>query len=167
MKEKSTSHSGLKPDWFHLHGCKMYLKGHTGNLVVIGSNAAQLTVHHDVPGRWKIDWEIKFGIGQKVSGNILVNDDTLAAAFGVTELLLNLPPGSRRLFDRFGASLASQGKFIRFGDFLSIPGPGTGHDGDPNISICLDEDIKKAVEKSLKAHFWKPPFVSTPSVPKG
>jgi len=33
---------------------------------------------------------------------------------------------------------------------LNIPCPGTGHDGDPNVSVYIEESIQRAIEQLLK-----------------
>jgi hypothetical protein len=54
------------------------------------------------------------------------------------------------LLDRYGGDSAAQGFYIRWRNCLNIPCPGTGHDGDPNISVTLSDDIKEAVRQLLE-----------------
>ncbi len=58
--------------------------------------------------------------------------------------------GGSWLVGRYGGNSAVQSKFIRWGNFLNIPCPGTGHDGDPNVSIYVTDEIREAVRKLLE-----------------
>ena len=51
--------------------------------------------------------------------------------------------------ERYGGTCFYQGVFLRYEYFLNIPGPGTGNDGNPNISVELDDGIKNAVRQLL------------------
>lgn len=53
------------------------------------------------------------------------------------------------MLDRFGGTVARQGIFIRWRDFMNIPGPGTGGDGDANISVMITGEIKEAIKTIL------------------
>ncbi len=98
---------------------------------------------------WFVDWEVvqSYPCDEVVRGRRQFNDDELTAAFGLTD-----NPGEHGLWllDRFGGDSAEQGQYIRWRNFLNIPCPGTGHDGDPNISIRLNEEIKEAVRQLLE-----------------
>ena len=37
------------------------------------------------------------------------------------------------------------GRYFRYDQYLNIPNPGTGEDGDPNISILITDDMKHAI----------------------
>ena len=96
---------------------------------------------------WFVDWEVIYSLNEKTTGRIRLLVDELKVAFRLSE--------SQRCFgkwliDKYNASSAEQGKYIRRGDFLNIPCPGTGHDGDPNISIEIDDEIREAVRQLLK-----------------
>lgn len=75
-------------------------------------------------------------------GQVEMDSCQLAAAFGLSDESGDFGDW---LIERYRADSAEQRLWIRYGNQLNIPGPGTGHDGDPNISIELDGDIKKAV----------------------
>lgn len=51
---------------------------------------------------------------------------------------------------RYGGTTADQGRFIRYNRFLNIPGPGTGHDGDSNISVEIRSEMQDAVAAFLQ-----------------
>lgn len=71
------------------------------------------------------------------------------------EIRYNFDMGKPDWFHHHGSKMnlqeapTKQGAFIRYGNFLNIPSPGTGHDGDPNISILIDGPIRRAVRQLL------------------
>jgi hypothetical protein len=140
------------PSWWHHHGIKMRLsnlsKLEEGLLVIETGSCARLKVekHEHMDGHfWLVHWTIDFSLIESVKGEIAMSDDTLASAFG----LLEIKPEYSWMTKRFMAESCKQGKFIRVENYVNIPGPGTGHDGDPNISIFLDQEMKDAVEKMI------------------
>ena len=70
--------------------------------------------------------------------------DRLRGAFGLSDEVLE---GSAWLVESYTAQSAAQGKYIRLGKFLNIPCAGTGHDGDPNVSIVINPDMRDAVDR--------------------
>ena len=81
-----------------------------------------------------------------VKGRVLLTLSEMQSAFGFTDVCdTRFVP----LIKRFGGCCASQGRFIRWQNYLNIPCPGTGRDGDPNISIELTPEIKAAVQELL------------------
>jgi hypothetical protein len=133
------------PVWYNNHGGKMDLRSKNDDGLVIASHAAFLEIARVPKQRsvyYSAKWEIKFSANEIVKGSILMSAAELLGAFGIKDHVDDL---SRWMIVRFGGSSASQGKFLRYHDFLNIPGPGTGNDGDPNISILLDQEIKEAI----------------------
>ena len=151
------------PIWCHYHGSKMIVKKKLDQqncVLVISGSAAKVTirkassVYPDAKG-WFVDWEVvqhrPYEVG--VRGRSWFNDKDIAAAFGLSE---SSGKYGNWLIERFGADSAEQGKYIRWKNFLNIPCPGTGSDGDPNISIYLDEEIKHAVRCIMQDTSWTP-----------
>lgn len=146
-----------KPEWFHHHGFKMSLETCDTEtpLVVISATAARLEITHSPlfekdSHPWFVSWRVVQyrPRGEQVDGKTSMKPEELRAAFGLTDDQFG--EGHKWLIERYGATTAVQREFIRYKDFLNIPGPGTGHDGDPNISIVLDPRIKKAVGDIMK-----------------
>jgi len=145
--------SGVGPIWWHHHGMKMHLVWFDKNkrkLMIIGS-AAEVTIQPFLSNT-KMGWSVRWKVIQNVPsdeisyGRRTFSGEELAAAFGLTEDSGNY---GEWLISRFGADSAEQGKYIRWHEFLNIPCPGTGHDGDPNVSIEIDEEIQKAIKELL------------------
>jgi len=143
------------PIWCHHHCIKMRVTERdleTGALTIAGSAAKITIVRASTKFPWATGWFIDWEViqyrpsDQVVRGRREFNDNELAAAFGLTD-----HPGETdfRLLEQFGGDSAEQGLYIRWGDYLNIPCPGTGHDGDPNVSIELDDQIKEAVRALL------------------
>ncbi|OGZ21141.1 MAG: hypothetical protein A2922_00305 [Candidatus Nealsonbacteria bacterium RIFCSPLOWO2_01_FULL_43_36] len=140
-----------KPIWWHHRGFKMKLRrseipSHT---ILIEGGAAMVLIAKGGHKSWLIDWRVTHYFPDiKVDGRTFMSNQELAGAFGLEDYISQ---DSEWLIERFGGSAAIQGKFIRWREYLNIPCPGTGHDGDPNVSIEIDHDIKKAVRDLLSA----------------
>lgn len=52
---------------------------------------------------------------------------------------------------QYRGTTAVQGKYLRQDRYLNIPGPGTGRDGDANISVFVSDGIMKSVRDLLAA----------------
>ena len=72
--------------------------------------------------------------------------DDVRSAFGLID---DSGKYGKWLIDRYGAEAAEQMKYIRWGNFLNIPCPGTGNYGDPNISIKINGDIQLTVAELI------------------
>ena len=137
------------PVWCHHHGSKMLLvisDEHEREVHIAGSAAKVIiTPVAEADDRWRVVWHIAHGLPfyGEVHGNTIFTSEELLTAFGVRSSVQ--ADHSIWLIERFGGDAAFQGKYIRWKDFLNIPGPGTGHDGDPNVSIHLDDKIKNAI----------------------
>jgi len=144
------------PVWCHHHCGKMRVteqNPEAGTLTIAGS-AAKVTITRastifPKSTGWLVNWEVIQCRPRReiVRGRRQFNDDRLAAAFGLIE---HSGWGDHELLKRFGGHSAEWGLYIRWRDYLNIPCPGTGHDGDPNVSIELNDEIKKAVHALLK-----------------
>jgi hypothetical protein len=143
------------PIWHHPHGSKMRVEklDKKNRVLVISGSAAKVTIRKAssiIPNAkgWLVDWEVVQcqAYGEGVRGRSCFKDNDIAAAFGLSD-------SSGRfggwLIEQFGADVANQGKYIRWKKFLNIPCPGTGHDGDPNVSIQLNEEIQHNVLQLL------------------
>jgi|SRR3989344_1448729 len=148
--KKREPHIGMVgPDWWHHHGSKMHLKesslpkdiigisGSAAHVVIKGASAIRSLVKG-----WFVSWVVRHSFYESSEGQVWFDDKELASAFGIIEESGRF---GQWIIDRYGGEVAEQGKFIRWKNYLNIPCPGTGHDGDPNVSIELDDEIKKAV----------------------
>jgi hypothetical protein len=140
------------PIWCHHHGSKMRVENFNkcNHFLVIAGSAASVRITRKsttVDEGWFVEWEVVQSQQAKVSGRVFFTSDDLRAAFGLSQ---ESGEFGDWLIEQFGADSASQGKFIRWKNFLNIPCPGTGHDGDPNVSIHIDEDIQNAVRQLLE-----------------
>ncbi|MFW0862024.1 MAG: hypothetical protein ACKKL6_00340 [Candidatus Komeilibacteria bacterium] len=145
-------HLGV-PDWHHHHSHKVtvdedrkdYLRLRGSAVVVeIFLNPQTISAAY----KWLVKWKVvQVHQIQEVTGQRCFSDDDLKSAFG-----LSTTSGEHGewMISRFGATVAEQAKYIRWRDYLNIPGPGIGHDGDPNVSILLSDEIKWAVRNLLE-----------------
>lgn len=139
------------PVWWHHHGTKMDIVSSSSpldeeeGLTITGSAASlKITKHYVLPDLWKAEWEIIFSKNEKVKGIIFWDTEILQKAFGLKD---GVDQFGESLIMNFGGDSASQGKFIRYQDFLNLPGPGTGHDDDPNLSIKITKEMKEVIKR--------------------
>jgi len=141
------------PAWWHHHGEKVQVKsitieGHYERALLLSGSAAHLTI---MPCRrtgrgWSVEWEIIDSAQETTRGVRSFSATQLQAAFGLSDQEDRFGDW---LIKQYGADVASQGLYIRWETFLNIPGPGTGHDGDPNISIRITQEMQVAVQRIL------------------
>jgi len=141
------------PVWYHHHGMKMRVKelNKEKQTLIISGSAASVSIGRAPIGfittaMWSVEWKIIWSPAEFTGGRIIFNSDELRAAFGLSD---DSGEHGDWLIERFGGDSAEQGKYIRWKKFLNIPCPGTGHDGDPNVSIDIDEEMRNAVKQLL------------------
>jgi hypothetical protein len=134
------------PIWFHHHGVKLAVVRSSKSEVLLESSAASLSITRRKE-HWIVRWHIHHSLNEYTDGQVIMSTQRLITAF------LNddapVAPHSEWLIKRFGGTVAHQGLYIRLNEYLNIPCPGTGHDGDPNISIYIDETIREAIRNLL------------------
>ena len=136
------------PEWYNMHGSKInIIDFDTPTLtLIIAGGAASLRISYIFAKRWAVRWEIIQSVDQKIKGSVYFSPSELEAAFGLSG---DSGDFGDWIIERYGADSAEQGKYIRWDRFLNIPCPGTGHDGDPNISIYVDDVLRDAVQDLL------------------
>lgn len=146
----------VAPPWWHHHGIKMNvaLLLADARLLSIGAPAANVRITRVAAKSdegWYLDWEVRYSQREEVRGRVVMGSEELKAAFRLPGVMLadDREQYGRWLVDRYGAEFGEQGKFIRTGPYLNVPCPGTGRDGDPNVSIYVDEAITEAVRQIL------------------
>ncbi len=139
----SDSPFGVQPHWWNGHGYKTELLDKAvvpGALLVIGkpeSDLAKFWVSYNPHGPgFNAYWWVDHGNGN-VRGHMVMPYDVLRRAFGLAV-----------------TGLASEdhedGMFTRRGDWLNIPCKGSGDFGDPNLSIMVNEGMRREVKKLLE-----------------
>lgn len=136
-----------EPDWFHHNGKgrlvpqpidkeqeELVLFDNYGSVVVsirrFQRNHAYLS--------FRIKWKIPH-VGMTTSGDMQgVPPDTLRAMFGKVDT-------TEEILDKRGGTT----RYVRQEDYLNIPGKNCNGDGDPNLSIFISPEIRKAVEDYL------------------
>ena len=167
MAEKnSKGENRWVPDWWHRYGAKMTLTNQTEKELIIKSKAALIIIRHislvfskdeisenNLNNSWVIDWEVThcYPTREVVNGRRIFSENDMINAFDLTDKEPISESYNEWLINRYGADIAENGKFIRYGNHLNIPCPGTGNNGDPNISIELNQEIKEALLKIVSA----------------
>lgn len=138
------------PSWFHKGGLnEMDMKiFQNRRLVIVSNNMARLIIKpaESVPG-WMVKWEVGWSPQTKAWGWRNFTDQELAAAFGLID---DEGKSGYSLRHKYLLNSAEEGKYGRSGKYLNIPYPGHGHDGDPNISVYITEEIHKAIAAILE-----------------
>jgi len=140
--------TGKHPEWWNASGGANYVSSTTvmPGEITITTGSCHLKVTRAGRVRW-----LMFGKGGRQRNGVQG-----IRTFKKEELLTALDKTDHKgLTDeiyakRFSAELALPGLFIRSGNFLNIPGPGTGYDGDANISIYLNEALRASLTRFLK-----------------
>ncbi|MFI5260518.1 MAG: hypothetical protein ACHQU0_01865 [Candidatus Paceibacteria bacterium] len=146
------------PQWFHPHGSGMQVAVYDRNNSVLVIQSAQgtdvepaervakLRISRVGGGDWKLDWDIFHVFPEKVRGYVIFTTEELQAAFGLSAFS---GEDGDHLISRYGAESAKVGKFIRWQEYLNIPCPGTGNNGDPNLSILITDEMKVTLQELI------------------
>lgn len=154
-----------RPKWSNACGSKMDMSigASDDNRLVFGNRRAQLVITRasvEIPGLggWFVDWRIShyphydqvFSAGRRH-----FTKDDLIRAFALRDFdqaasQTLLTETDRAILCVFRGDFARTGKFIVWHNFLNIPAPGTGFNGDPNISIHVSPAIRNAVGTFLQ-----------------
>ncbi len=105
---------------------------------------------------FSINYEIDANESSTYYGSITASYKTIEAMFGFkkwnedsgTELLSKFCHDPDNPFE---TDKCASNVFIRYKEFLNIPGPSWGHHTDPAISIMVNEEIKSAIRWLMKS----------------
>lgn len=149
------------PSWYHSNGDKIKeidfcettsaLRISWGSSHLFGESSAEIIIIL-APDSWHKAWLVKWKTNpnpqEESSGYRTFTSSELKAAFGISDdSSLDQEDQST---DRLDVDSTKHGKYIRWRNFLNIPCPNTGEDGNPNISIYVNKDIRDAVIELLK-----------------
>lgn len=141
------------PEWFHHHGTKFRVNRRLSTIghLHLEASAASLIILRRERGKpeFEIRWQVVFSLMEKAEGRLLMTKEMLESAFGISNKLTSIT--AEWIINRYGGSVAHQGQYIRWDNFLNIPGPGLGHDGDPNVSVMIDDEIREYLHLFLDA----------------
>jgi hypothetical protein len=144
------------PVWWHKNAFDFSTKVVGLKLQLSSPNAIRISIIHvdklkAYPGMsgWRLDYAIYRNEEWFVKGRIELTTDELRSAFGIINVT---DQKSEWLLERYGGSSASVGKWIRWQYFLNLPGPGTGEDGDANVSVNAGVCVREAVNAFIQKH---------------
>lgn len=154
----------LWPDWWMRKGYQIdAIPEGTDQLQLVSGKYAEMNISRSAPNRWNITWNLEHGDG-RVTGEIKMSDDELAGAFGLTNFGFEAPePMLPSILKNHHFDVYMPGTYVRYGQYLNIPCPGTGMLGDPNFSICLDEQVMSAIAKLLGIPYTAPTWAQADS----
>lgn len=135
-----------EPLWWHNFGRKVEarnVEGPTQDYVHLESSTAELHVSFSAKNEWRIDWELLHrDLREQSDGIRFFTTQELLGAFGLDEFTGD-NPDFNKLYE---ADSAVVGLYVRCGQYLNIPCPGTAFNGDPNISVYVTESsVQKAI----------------------
>lgn len=146
------------PEWFNPVECLAIEGGErsalevTENEVIFRSPHAELHIQRgetrSCTRYYSIEWKVIHACGEEASGRSVFPEELVLAAFGLGDI--ELPPCARFLVEQYDSNIGAQGRFIRKGNFLNIPCPGTGKAGDPNLSLFITDRIQNCVKTFLQ-----------------
>lgn len=143
----------VRPNWFHRCGPKMAIESFDAETLslTLQASSAKLEITPHEKGTFLVRWTLFNTKHEKTEGVMVFSQDRLKAAFMVP---VTLPSDFSSFLANYDATDGVPGYFIRRGRFLNIPCPGTAYDGDPNLSVFVTDEIKKAVKAitRLQAH---------------
>jgi hypothetical protein len=145
-----------EPCWFHLRGSQFFVVGHDhlGPLkerkLTLKARCAQIEIWRDRrhPKWWNLKYEIKHFSGYTKGFISGMTAHDLIKAFGLSDECDD-DELCQKIIANYGGDVARQGMYIRCGKYLCIPGPGTGGDGEPIVSVYVDEDVQHAMAELL------------------
>ncbi len=111
----------------------------------------RLEIEKDLRDFWRVRWIIKHHGRDHIDGKYILDTEEMRAAFDLGETTIPKIHTAADFARRYGADVGVSGKFIRKGVYLNIPCPGTGCEGDPNMSIKLTSYIQRPIECCLDA----------------
>jgi hypothetical protein len=118
--------------------------------LVIGNDEARVTITRNqrAPELFFVSWAVKWGGESTASGEVIFSKEDVLAAFGMANFCRM---SGRALVALYGGDVAAPGKYIRYHQYLNVPGPSTGHDGATSVSVLLTEGIKRTVKHFIHA----------------
>ena len=129
------------PYWFCLERSDFYIARRGKDLKLVGRDG-EIRIDGYFSGPvflWVIDWS-KLLTSSRAVGRVYLAVRELMQAFRFD----NRENEEGRVFQL-------EGKYIRAGSFLNIPGPGTGDSSDSCLSVFLSEDIQSAVRDLIRS----------------
>ncbi len=153
------SRPGTSPSWWSDKGVNMRVDGailERGKPmlvnVAVGSAAKVFICQCDSRrGDFDVQYHINHCDGSHSGGSIVMSRADLSRAFGlVNGFGTGFSHSGKGLLEKgYELDAAAQGKYVRLGDYLNIPHPGTGLVGDPNVSVQLTAEMKSIVQTLL------------------
>jgi hypothetical protein len=142
------------PKWFHNLGRFVYRTSDRRDpfTLTFTSKSAHLKISKaHTSGLWKIRWIIYFGKRTgKVEGHLIFTEAELRTLFHLCRTEGDVCALDAEYGIKWGAEIAAPGLFVRSKIFANVPGPGTGKDGDPNISFMITKIMKEKVEHLIR-----------------
>lgn len=140
--------AGRRPSWWHHCGGQLRLAAATDDRLTLVSPHASLQVHRDDQS-FLVTWEIRptGSVDPYVERTIHVSPAVLGMMFKIDE-------DRHEEYLWHGQHLVteySEQHFVRWHRYLNLIYPGSGQDGDPNLSVYLFDSIRQAAAALVHA----------------
>ncbi|MFH1145597.1 MAG: hypothetical protein V1707_01385 [bacterium] len=143
------------PSWWQTHGTKVTLNfgGSKSMAVDLSSHVVSVSITRDKGMRDKgiSDYKIRYTIDHfwgSTKMEIYFTTEELEGAFGLSDYSGEGVVAVKRTVNET-ITCATQGKYIRKGRYLCLPGPGTSLQGDPNLSLYIHDEIREAMKNLI------------------
>lgn len=138
-----------RPHWWHGRGKTVYDAGNRRDrsIVTLTSKSCHLKIQRTGENEWIVSVYMHYPGKNRTTHERYFNAVELATAFDTPR---DLSVGNGLYAFRRRANFGVEGLFIRRGNFLNIPCPGSGVDGDPNMSIRLTAHIREKIGRFLR-----------------
>jgi len=142
----------LKPEWWNSKNCHFRvdferIKKITRVLLVNEAHdTVIISLHLRSADQWCVDYsKVIPEINNPVHHQIYMSRLELESAFNLTDT----PIAESKFADKFGLDAGVEGRFARKGNFLNMPLPSISRERDFNISILINNQIKRSVAHIL------------------
>lgn len=154
------THGYDHPIWFCRDGLEMQLdSSYTEGILIFGERSQLVIRTRNTDGTsicfWDLSWQIQENDQCYTKGTRVFSKRDIEAAFGLIDYVQETPD-CHWIIRQYGGNSAAAGKFLRWKEFLNIPGPGTGRSGDPNLSIKINSVMQEGIRQLLSRQILSP-----------
>jgi hypothetical protein len=142
------------PSWFHPAGRCMGIDTCNSNEIIFSSQfGSKLHITRmeaeDLFNQYRIEWNVIHSRYERVNGIVLFPREIVLSAFGLIDpvpfaflTMPGFPQSTRTLILSLEPDFYAEGKCIRKGNYLSIPGFRLISVGDSNLSLYITSEIR-------------------------
>lgn len=144
------------PLWFNPEGAKITRitpeYNHPAEPILwLESDKVSVSIKYDIKDKWIFHYTIYINNESSIKCDISMSAEEIYIAFGIIDECENRPwDRGQEIINQFGGQFCLQGQFIRWKNWVNVPGPGTGLKGDVNLSLEITEEMRKIVREFME-----------------